>query len=641
MSYTIPNQVDAAFADQAAVDKVDLDIVTAADNGSGVVSGCAVTGTAAANGSLTVAAGVVNISGQPLNQQVTVAGNTVAITANSSGNPRYDLISVGLTGTAVATAGTAAAAPVFPAIPANSAIIAVYRVPNGHTTSTTIAANSTNIVDKRVFIPESPWQEGVANVTGADFSWTQKDWTKSFMEWKCRNFPGAPQTYNNVVWQVVDYLDAPILWLGGVGGLGLNDDIYTGYSVLGPYNFMADIYGFAKFGQQWTFTFGGPPGNLLTWNDAVHEVYNSTRAATVGFWGVVSNCTLSALYLASGGLPITESVTRLRGALRLTCTTNSSTVWISQPGGASATSGVVAGDVISVVAMIRANSAAAARNFNVRITWLTAGGIAVGADVNGPNASIPTQATTTFTPVLLENTIVPATATRFQLQILGATILVNEAYDIQGVAVLRNQQTAKFAPPFIAYNASGRTEGGSNAGDTWTRTDTPSVPGQRVYMCTTGGTPNNQSWAPLDTATILKLANDTATNSTTTMVSITQLAIPVLANTQYVMDFTVIFQSAVTTTGIQFGFTGPASPTSVLIVSETQLTDTTWQVATARAFGNLTASTGVTTININYLARIKLLLVNGANAGTVQIQFASEVAATAVLVKRGSMVSVS
>jgi hypothetical protein len=162
-----------------------------------------------------------------------------------------------------------------------------------------------------------------------------------------------------------------------------------------------------------------------------------------------------------------------------------------------------------------------------------------------------------------------------------------------------------------------------------------------VYMCTTGGTPNNQSWAPLDTATILKLANDTATNSTTTMVSITQLAIPVLANTQYVMDFTVIFQSAVTTTGIQFGFTGPASPTSVLIVSETQLTDTTWQVATARAFGNLTASTGVTTININYLARIKLLLVNGANAGTVQIQFASEVAATAVLVKRGSMVSVS
>jgi hypothetical protein len=640
VSFTIPNQADAGVIDQAAVDKVDLDIMTAGHTLSGVVSGCAVTGTNAANGSLTVAAGVVNIAGQPLNQRVTVAGNTVAITANASGNPRYDLISVGLTGTAVATAGTAAAAPVFPAIPANSVVIAVYRVPNGHTTGTTIATNSTNIVDKRVIVPESPWQEGVANTAGADFAFTQKDWTKAMMEWKCRDFPGAPMVYNNVVWQVVDYLDAPILWLGGVGGLGLNDDLYTAYSVLGPYNFMADIYGYTKQGQQWSYAFGGPPGNLLTWNDAVHEVYNSTRAATVGFWGAVSNCTVTARYLGTS-VPIADSVTRLRGALLLTCTT-AGTVWISQPGGASATSGVVAGDVISVVAMIRASSAAAARNFNVRITWLTAGGVAVGADVNGPTASVPTQATTAFTKVVLENTIVPATATRFQLQILGASIVLNETFDIQGVAVLRGQQTAVFAPPFIAYNASGaRTESGAQAGDMWYRTDHPSVPGERQYMCTVAGTPNNQSWAPIDTATVLKLANDTATNSTVTPVSISQLAVPVLANTQYVMDFTIIFQSAVTTTGIQFAFTGPASPTSVLIVAETQLTDTTWQVATARSFTALTASTGVTTININYMARIRLMLVNGANAGTVQIQFASEVAATAVLVKRGSMVSVS
>lgn len=640
MAFAIPNTADAAFADQAQPDKVDFDILAAANNGTGAATGCAVTGSNTNNGSLVVASGVVKIGLQPLSRKITVAGNTVAIAANSSGNPRYDLVYVGLNGTAAVAQGTAAASPVFPAIPANSAVLAAYRVPNGHTVTTTISTNSTSITDKRVFVPESPWQEGALWSAGADYAYTQQDWTKAFTEWKCRDYPGAPMAFNNVVWQVVDYLDAPILWLGGVGGLGLNDDIYTAYSVFGPYPFMADIYGYQKQGRQWSFAFPGPPGNLNTWDDSVHEVYNQTRAATVGSWAAVAGCTLSALYLWAT-VPGAESPTGYRGGMRITCTSGGATAWIAQPGTTLARTGLVAGDIISCVAMVRSNSSAASRNFNVRLSWFNAAGTQVGTDVNGGTVAVPTQSTTTFTAVKLENQIVPATATRYEMHILGAALALNETFDICGTAVLRGQQTAVFGPPFVAYNSTGqRGASSAQAGDKWFRTDTPSVPGQREYMCTVGGAPNDQYWAPLDASTVLKLANDTATNTTVTPTSISQLAVPVLANVQYTLDFSMIFSSAATTTGIAWTFTGPATPTQLVIVSECMITATSWETKHAVAYGAL-IHTGVGAVGTNYLCRIRLQLVNGANAGTVQIQFASEVAASGVTVKRGSMVTIS
>lgn len=146
MPFTIPNVAAAAFEDQADPDSRDFDILLGGSGLTGVVSGCAVTSTGAGNGSLTVAAGSVRIDGR----RVTVAGGTVAIGANSSGNPRFDLVTVDTAGTAAAVAGTAAAAPEFPTIPASRVVLAAMYVPNGHTTSTTIAANT--LTDKRVIL---------------------------------------------------------------------------------------------------------------------------------------------------------------------------------------------------------------------------------------------------------------------------------------------------------------------------------------------------------------------------------------------------------------------------------------------------------------------------------------------------------
>src|SRR3990167_9142884 len=118
MSYTIPNEAAAAFADQAEPDKVDFDILAAGSAGTGVVSGCAVT-----------------------------AHGPADMGAADPANPRFDLIVVSSAGVKSVTAGTAAANPVFPTIPANSVVLAAVYVP-----ALDAAIDSNQIVDKRVLV---------------------------------------------------------------------------------------------------------------------------------------------------------------------------------------------------------------------------------------------------------------------------------------------------------------------------------------------------------------------------------------------------------------------------------------------------------------------------------------------------------
>jgi hypothetical protein len=170
MPFTIPNVLDAASPDQAQVDSQDWNILAAAAALTGVSSGCTVTSTGTGNGSVAVSAGVVRIAGR---RAVVAASVALAIGANSSGNPRYDLITVDTSGTLIVTAGTAAAAPVFPTIPASRTVLAAVRVPNGHTTGTTIPTNT--IIDKRVTIQDP----GMENVTWYGATGTGKMFTAS------------------------------------------------------------------------------------------------------------------------------------------------------------------------------------------------------------------------------------------------------------------------------------------------------------------------------------------------------------------------------------------------------------------------------------------------------------------------------
>jgi len=141
-------------------------------------------------------------------------------------------------------------------------------------------------------------------------------------------------------------------------------------------------------------------------------------------------------------------------------------------------------------------------------------------------------------------------------------------------------------------------------------------------------------------ATVKKTADQS--NSTTTLADVAGLAFPVLANTDYLFEFIVVFQTAATTTGIRLDINGPSSPTYVVwwreipLAAQTAGTDNI-QDRQLVGYQSDAATGSIGVANQNYVARITGVLSNGANPGTLQLQFASEVAASAVTIKKGSL----
>jgi hypothetical protein len=138
----IPNAGAASFTAQAEPDSLDLDIIQAGLNGTGVTSGCACTPNASGSTLVVaVASGGVIVNGTV----VAVGSGTVTPGAAHASLPRFDLVVVNSSGTKSIIAGTAATAPVFPAAPASTyAVLASVYIP---ATATSITAG--NIVDKR------------------------------------------------------------------------------------------------------------------------------------------------------------------------------------------------------------------------------------------------------------------------------------------------------------------------------------------------------------------------------------------------------------------------------------------------------------------------------------------------------------
>lgn len=141
MAFSIPNEADASVAAQAAPDKVDFDILVAGYEGTGVVSGCAVTAQGTPDMTLAVAAGTVGVLGV----SATVTAGNVTITTAHATLARFDLVVVSSAGVKSVTAGVPAASPAFPIIPASSVVLAAVFVPAADT-----AIQSNQITDKRV-----------------------------------------------------------------------------------------------------------------------------------------------------------------------------------------------------------------------------------------------------------------------------------------------------------------------------------------------------------------------------------------------------------------------------------------------------------------------------------------------------------
>jgi hypothetical protein len=125
------------------------------------------------------------------------------------------------------------------------------------------------------------------------------------------------------------------------------------------------------------------------------------------------------------------------------------------------------------------------------------------------------------------------------------------------------------------------------------------------------------------------------TNSTTTLANVTGLALALAANSTYQVDAQVMFQTAATTTGIRLTQTVPASAT-VVAQWNTPTSLTAVTAANQRAADAGAATTAIDAANANTLATASLLVMTGATAGSLQIRFASEVAASNAVIKAGS-----
>jgi hypothetical protein len=142
-------------------------------------------------------------------------------------------------------------------------------------------------------------------------------------------------------------------------------------------------------------------------------------------------------------------------------------------------------------------------------------------------------------------------------------------------------------------------------------------------------------------ASVDKLTS-TQQSTTTALANVTQLVEAMVANAVYRVDCFVTFQSAATTTGLNLGYTTPAGSSCQLQIvvpitstaAATQLR-TIFPSANATVTGNV-LGTGVTATNSNHTARISGIVTCGATPGNFQVQFASEVNASAVTLQIGS-----
>lgn len=124
-------------------------------------------------------------------------------------------------------------------------------------------------------------------------------------------------------------------------------------------------------------------------------------------------------------------------------------------------------------------------------------------------------------------------------------------------------------------------------------------------------------------------------NSTTGFVSVGTLNVTLLANAVYMVEGVVTFQAAATTTGIGLAFTIPGGATIAGAYSHVT-TGTTVEGAYNTASGTVSGDTsGVPVANANTPLTGRWLISTGATAGAAQLQFRSEVAASAITIKAG------
>lgn len=137
---------------------------------------------------------------------------------------------------------------------------------------------------------------------------------------------------------------------------------------------------------------------------------------------------------------------------------------------------------------------------------------------------------------------------------------------------------------------------------------------------------------------VVKKAADQAFTAVA-LASDSHLLVPLAANADVGFEFLIVWQSAATTTGVQFALSGPAGLVELAALVEVQLTAATWQSAVHVAYDSGAVTASIDAANTRRIARIKGVVRNGANAGNLVLRCRTEVNNSAITVKRGSFVS--
>lgn len=135
---------------------------------------------------------------------------------------------------------------------------------------------------------------------------------------------------------------------------------------------------------------------------------------------------------------------------------------------------------------------------------------------------------------------------------------------------------------------------------------------------------------------IVVLAAD-VTNSTTTIADVTGLSFPVVAGGRYWFRFAINYTAALASTGSRWSINGPAT-SDLDFRSEYSLSTTTQTINEGlSAYDNPAAANLTSASTGSNMAVIEGFLTASAD-GTVIARFASEVAASAIVARAGSVV---
>jgi hypothetical protein len=142
--------------------------------------------------------------------------------------------------------------------------------------------------------------------------------------------------------------------------------------------------------------------------------------------------------------------------------------------------------------------------------------------------------------------------------------------------------------------------------------------------------------------TNVKLTADLPATTAVALTNTTGLAFPVVAGVYYRFDALVIFRSAALTTGLRLGASVPAftvfsAVVDIPIAGDGPDASIRGQLTTS---GDSVLGTGVQAINTDYVATLSGILLPSAN-GTFQLQHATEIAGSAITIRRGSVLSYS